>query len=112
MSHSLQRCFGIVSFLLNHCLSSPKLNVSDNRQSVKSHQLSAGRKRFPLSLKVICSFTDVLVSTEKRNTVRKKRKGLCVGWGGDSGSRNERKEKRSVLRFDDSEGGCHVAMNI
>lgn len=106
MSHSLQRCFGIVSFLLNRCLSSPKLNVSDNRQSVKSHQLSAGRKRFPLSWEVVCSFADVLVSTEKRNTARKKRKEK------DSWSRNERKGKRSVLRLDDSEGACHVAMNI
>lgn len=111
MSHSLQRRFGIVSFVLKHCLSSPKLNVSDNRQSVKSHQLSAGRKRFALSLEVVCSFTDVLVSTEKRNTVRTERKGLCGGETAGPGMK-ERRKKTSVLRFDDSEGGCHIAMNI
>lgn len=55
--------------------------VSDNRQSVKSRQPSVGRKRFPSSLKVVCSFTDMLVSTEKFSAVKKekKRKGVCGG---------------------------------
>lgn len=45
----------------------------------------------------------MLVSTGKRNT-EKAKKGQC----GEEAARNE----RSVSRFDDSEGGCHVAMNI
>lgn len=97
----------LVSFhwFLNHCLSSAKLNiVSDSRQSVKSHQLSVGRKRFPFSLGVVRSSTDVLVCTEKRNNVSK------VGGSvrrGNRGARNERKGETSVLRFDDSGGLPH-----
>lgn len=53
--------------------------MSDNRQSVKSHQFSDGRKRFPFSLEVVCSCTDALVNTEKCDTVRKRRKGESGG---------------------------------
>ena len=101
--------FGIVSLVLNHRLSSPKLNVvSDDRQSIKSRQLSVGIERFPFLFGK--SFVHALMCWFAQRSVRKKRNG--VHGGGNRGARNERKGKTSVLRFDDSEGSCHIAMNI
>lgn len=77
--------------------------------SIKSHQRSAGRNRFPLSFEVVCSFTDVLVSTETCNTAKKKEQKRAV-WRRNSGSSNERKGKQVTYAL--MIRGCHVAMNI
>lgn len=52
----------------------------------------------------------MLDSTEKFNAAGKRRKGE---YGGETeGLGRKEKGKQCVLRFDDSEGGCHIAMNI
>lgn len=70
--------FGIVSLVLNHCLSSPKLNVvSDDRQSIKSHQLSVGKQRFPFLSG--SRFVHALMCWLAQRSVRKQRNGVCGG---------------------------------
>lgn len=98
LSHSFWKRFGIVSSVLNHELPSPTPSiVSDNRQSVKSHQLSVGRKRFPFSSEVVCSCTDVLVNTEECDTVRKRREGESRGETEGLGMKEKEKQVSYAL---------------